>query len=266
MAWINGESQNSLAAADRAVHFGDGCFTTARIVEGQIVALEAHLQRLTTGCERLRIAAVDWGALRAEMIYAASQRSDGVLKTIISRGSGGRGYSAAGCDSPTRILYLSPYPQHYAQLRETGARLTLSSVRLGQNPLLAGIKHLNRLEQVLIRTELEQTEADEALVLDTEGLLVECCAANLFWRRGEQVYTPDLHASGVEGIQRQWVIHQLKERGIALHEVRMPPDTLANADEVFITNALMPVVPVRQIDTWHYASRQLFNLITARNV
>lgn len=114
----------------------------------------------------------------------------GVLKVIISRGSGGRGYSGKSCHSATRILSVSARPVHYDRWRQrwhcAGAKL----VRLGRNPLLAGLKHLNRLEQVLIRSHLEQTDADEALVLDSEGWVTECCAANLFWRKGDVVYTP----------------------------------------------------------------------------
>ncbi len=261
MVWINGELQDSLQARDRSVQFGDGCFTTARILQGEIVMPEAHLQRLKIACERLMIANVDWPALDGEMRFAASIRADGVMKVILSRGAGGRGYSAAGCLQPSRMIFLSDYPAHYHQWRQTGVRLALSSIRLGRNPLLAGIKHLNRLEQVLIRTELDQTGADEALVLDTDGSLVECCAANLFWRKGEQVFTPDLRHSGVNGIQRQWVIQRLRERKIEVREVSQPAEALADADEALITNALMPVLPVRQIENWHYSSRQLFTLL-----
>lgn len=261
MVWINGERQDSLQARDRAVQFGDGCFTTARILQGEIVMPEAHVQRLKLGCERLMIANVDWSALQDEMRFAAATRADGVLKVILSRGVGGRGYSVAGCQQPSRMIFLSDYPAHYHPLRRTGVTLALSSIRLGRNPLLAGIKHLNRLEQVLIRTELDQTGADEALVLDTDGSLVECCAANLFWRKGEQVFTPDLRHSGVNGIQRQRVIQRLRELGTAVQEVSQPLETLADADEAIITNALMPILPVQQIEHWHYSSRQLFTLL-----
>jgi 4-amino-4-deoxychorismate lyase len=261
MVWINGKPQERVAARDRAVQFGDGCFTTARILQGKVVSPQAHLARLKTGCERLMIRNVDWNALAAEMQHAAATRSVGVLKAVVSRGAGGRGYSAQGCEQPTRMIFLSDYPAHYQQLQQSGATLALSSVRLGKNPLLAGIKHLNRLEQVLIRTELEQTAADEALVLDSDGSLVECCAANLFWRRGEQIFTPDLSQCGVNGIQRQKVMQRLHTLGMPVQEVSLPVQTLAEAEEVFITNALMPVLPVKQIDGWHYASRTIFNLL-----
>jgi len=262
MVWVNGETQSALAVSDRAVQFGDGCFTTARVQQGTVVQLNAHLERLHQGCERLLITGVDWEALRREMTEIVEGQEEGVLKVIVTRGSGGRGYSAAGCSSPARILSVSPYPQHYHRLRESGARLAISPVRLGKNPLLAGIKHLNRLEQVLIRAQLDQTDADEALVLDTDGMLVECCAANFFWRVGNEVFTPDLSASGVNGIQRQDIMRRATELGFTVSEVRAGPEVLATAEEVLITNALMPVLPVYQIETWHYGSRRLFQLLS----
>nr|WP_154325099.1 aminodeoxychorismate lyase [Pantoea sp. 201603H] len=261
MFWINGEAQEYLSVCDRAVQFGDGCFTTARVRNGGIELLAEHLKRLQSGCERLLIADPDWQALKGEMLAAASIQHEGVLKVIISRGVGGRGYSTTGCQQPTRIVSLSPYPEHYLHLREVGARLVVSPVRLAMNPLLAGIKHLNRLEQVLIRAQFEQAAADEALVLDTEGKLVECCAANLFWRKGNQVFTPQLTFSGVQGIMRQHIISLLEARGYVCQEVRAELNHLADASEVLICNALMPVLPVCQIGDWSYSSRQLFNQI-----
>ena len=261
MIWVNGEPQQSIAVADRAVQFGDGCFTTGRINNGELLLLSAHIQRLQQGCERLLITGVDWQALQQEMITAAENHAEAVLKVIITRGSGGRGYSANGCQTPTRIVSVAAYPQHYHRLREEGVRLAVSPVRLSKNPLLAGIKHLNRLEQVLIRAHLDQTEADESIVLDTDAVLVECCAANFFWRRGDQVFTPDLSESGVNGLQRQRVMQQVVKLGLSLHVVRVGLDVLADADEVLLTNALMPVLPVNQIEAWHYHSRHLFHLL-----
>ena len=263
MIWINGEQQQQIAVSDRALHYGDGCFTTARLQQGNIALLEAHLQRLREATSALRINGVDWRILKEEMQVAAASgpQAEGVLKVILTRGSGGRGYSAADCRQPTRIVMLSAAPGHYAALRETGVRLATSAIRLGINPQLAGIKHLNRLEQVLIRTELEQSGADEALVLDTEGKLVECCAANLFWRKENQLFTPALNGSGVNGIMRRHVIGLARRHGYLCQEVRALPETLGDADEVFITNALMPILPVASIDDWRYGSRALCQLL-----
>ncbi|CAK9884691.1 MAG: Aminodeoxychorismate lyase [Candidatus Erwinia impunctatus] len=262
MLYVNGHQAETLPITDRAVQFGDGCFTTALIRRGEIVALNAHLERLKNDSQRLGIDGVAWSPLSQEMINAARSQKLAVLKVIISRGAGGRGYHPAGCHAPTRIMMLSSYPAHYHQWRKQGISLTLSPVRLGKNPLLAGVKHLNRLEQVLVRQALEQQDADDALVLDSTGNLIECSAANIFWCQSERVFTPDVSESGVRGIQRQWVISWLAAQGREVEEVSCGIEALHNADEIFITNALMPILPVNRVDGRHYANHELFRQIS----
>lgn len=262
MHWINGEPQEMLPAADRAVQFGDGCFTTARVRAGEIDLLPWHLERLQQAAQRLQLQTVDWLQLRQEMQQAASGLQLGVIKVILSRGCGGRGYGVQGCGSATRIVSQSAYPQHYLTWRTRGISLALSPITLARSRWLAGIKHLNRLEQVLIRLHLEQSGADEALVLDTDGWLVECCAANLFWRRGRDVFTPNLEFAGVAGVMRRRVIALLADSAYRLHEVSQPPSVLAQADELLVCNALMPLLPVNRAEGWHYRSRQLFELLS----
>ncbi|MGL9773872.1 MAG: aminodeoxychorismate lyase [Sodalis sp. (in: enterobacteria)] len=258
MYWINGIPQAQLPLADRTIHFGDGFFTTARVLDGDIPLLAWHLERLDLAAQRLLFAPFDAEALRREMLMAAGDGGDGVLKALISRGSGGRGYSFSGCGAPVRIVSRSPAPAHYPRWRQDGVRLHQSPVRLARNPLLAGIKHNNRLEQVLIRAHLERDDADEALVLDSEGVVVECAGANLFWRRGQDVFTPALHYAGVAGVVRRHVMSLLPALGYALTEVAVGPGALATADEVFITSALLPIVPVKAIDERHYGDRTLY--------
>lgn len=260
MFLINGTEQPWLAASDRAIQFGDGCFTTARVLKGQIQFIDAHLARLRLACTRLMIPFNDWELLEHEMATLAAGKASGVVKVILSRGAGGRGYSAASCETPTRILSVSAIPAHYARWQAEGVTLALSPVRLGRNPLLAGIKHLNRLEQVLIRAHLEQTSADEALVLDSEGWVTECCAANIFWRRGQEVFTPRLDQAGVDGIMRQHCLSALASR-FKVAEVQARPDALAQAEEVIICNALMPVVPVRQWAECSWPARDLYHFL-----
>ena len=255
MFLINGLEQEMLPASDRATQFGDGCFTTARILDGGVCLLGAHILRLQKACEALLIPFSQWDILENEMRRLASE------KVIISRGSGGRGYSGSACQHPARILSVSDYPSHYAHWREEGVVLALSPVRLGRNPMLAGIKHLNRLEQVLIRTHLEQTEAGEALVLDSEGYITECCAANLLWRKGSDVFTPSLEQAGVNGIMRQFCLQQLARAGFRVVEVNAKEEALLAAEEVVICNALMPVVPVRAYDRKSWSSRELFQFL-----
>lgn len=260
--WINGVAAAMLSASDRSVQFGDGCFTTARVSDGVIVFLAGHIQRLQRAASVLRIEGVDWTALEQEMVLAAGQQKEAVVKAVVTRGQGGRGYSAAGCSAPTRIVSASDYPVHYHAWRQQGVKLALSPVTLSKNPLLAGIKHLNRLEQVMIRMHLDQTDANEALVVDTSGCLVECCAANLFWRKGNQVFTPDLSQSGVDGLMRQHVIRVLEATSPwVVNIVSESAETLSDADEILICNALMPVLPVNQVDDKYYISRRLCDFL-----
>ncbi|PIJ51941.1 aminodeoxychorismate lyase [Erwinia sp. OLTSP20] len=265
MILINGIAQHQLAASDRGLQFGDGCFTTARVRHGRVIWQPAHLARLKEACQRLIIAFEQWPALDREMQTLAAQHDEAVLKVVITRGSGGRGYSPAGCGDATRIVRCSAYPEHYAALREKGVRLMQVKTPLGLNPLLAGLKHLNRLEQVLIRNELDASTADEALVLDTQGWLVECCAANLFWRKGKQLFTPDLTRCGVAGLARHRLIQQAKTLGWTVACVRETPAVLRDADEVLICNALMPLLPVYQAETYRYSSREFYHQLTANH-
>lgn len=261
MFLINGRERDCLNAGDRAIQFGDGCFTTARITASRVDLLPEHLHRLQRACERLFIDFSDWALLEEEMCRLAAIQKDGVLKVILSRGTGGRGYAISGCDTPTRLLRVSALPAHYTRWREEGVTLSLSPVRLGRNPALAGIKHLNRLEQVLIRRYLEQTQCDEALVLDSEGWLTECCAANIFWREGRRVFTPRLDQAGVDGIMRRYCLEKLACAGYRVVELNAPPQALKTADEVVICNALMPVVPVRAWEALSWSSREMYHLL-----
>ena len=261
MFLINGCEQDMLAASDRAAQFGDGCFTTACIIDGEIPLFAAHLERLQDACQKLLISFEDWSELQNEMKMLAKGHVRGVLKVIISRGSGGRGYSGKNCHSATRILSVSAWPDHYDRWRQEGITLALSPVRLGRNPLLAGLKHLNRLEQVLIRSHLEQTDADEALVVDSEGWVTECCAANLFWRKENVVYTPRLDQAGVNGIMRQFCLQSLAQSPFQVVEVYAGEDALMQADEMVICNALMPVIPVRACGDKLMFARSLFDFL-----
>lgn len=273
MFLINGNWQNNLSVTDRAIQFGDGCFTTARILGGQVQLLARHIQRLCVACSRLSITPPDWRQLSEEMQQLArlsspavsekpqqSSRNQAVLKVIISRGSGGRGYSPAACHNSTRILWLTDYPQHYDCWRQQGVKLALSAVRLGCNPLLAGIKHLNRLEQVLIRQQLA-SDAQEALVLDSDGMLIECAAANLFWCQGNDIFTPQLEQCGVAGVMRQYIIDLLEQHGRVVHQVRRPLADIQHASEMLICNALMPVLPVRQAQHWLFDCHELYHFL-----
>lgn len=259
---INGVLEQNLPASDRSVQYGDGCFTTARVLNGRVVWLERHIQRLQHAAKVLMFPKIDWDRLSAEMQQAAEGKASAVVKAVVTRGVGGRGYSPQGCESPVRMVMHTAYPEHYEHWRRDGISLALSPVKLARSPLLAGIKHLNRLEQVMIRRHLDQQDADEALVLDTHDKLVECCAANLFWRCGKQVFTPDVSQSGVDGLTRRHLMQLLEQSDYQLQVVSAPLEALATADEVIICNALMPLISVNRAEAWCYRSRELYDFLS----
>ncbi|PHM33459.1 aminodeoxychorismate lyase [Xenorhabdus innexi] len=267
MYWINGKPHDQLPVNDRSIQYGDGCFTTIRVEQGQAAFLPLHIKRLQKGVEKLFMPVPDWSQLENHIKQVITECESGVLKVLLSRGTGGRGYSMAGISGPNQILSLSSYPEQYYQQRKNGVALGLSPVAMGINPYLAGIKHLNRLEQVLIKRLIEQEKVDEALVLDSDGLLVECCSANIFWRRGKNIYTPDLSQCGVEGVMRQKIIQLLEGSDYNLSCVMRYPEALAHADEVIICNSLMPIMAVNQIQAhknqpaWKYHSRELYEYL-----
>ena len=239
---VTDDLDQAIAITDRGLAYGDGCFTTALVINGEISLLEQHLNRLQDNSFKLGITDIDIESLRKEMCLKARPIDLGVIKVIITAGSGGRGYSRIGCQSPTIILSLHDYPHHYKKWQQEGIALEISEQQLGHNPMLAGLKHLNRLEQVLLRAELDKKQCDELLVTDIAGNVVECCSANVFWLKGNQWYTPQMASAGVAGLMRAELLRYMPE----IIEARAQVSDLVNVDAMFITNAILGIVPVRQ--------------------
>ncbi|MGL5006465.1 MAG: aminodeoxychorismate lyase [Plesiomonas sp.] len=266
---INGLRDAQLNVADRGLAYGDGSFTTARVVRGKVQLQQAHIERLWSACQRLSITFPDIAILQSEIEMVAREIDQGILKVIITRGLGGRGYSSINCDNTTRIISVAQWPMQYTQWQHEGIRLGESQISLGINPLLAGMKHLNRLEQVLIRQQLDQHNAvnplqialDDLIVCDSAGYVVECCAANVFWRKGQHLFTPQLDWAGVSGVMRKYIMAYCDQQGWHCEAVRETVKTLADADEIFICNALLPVVPVR-----YFQHRQFSDFSATRQI
>lgn len=238
---------DSGSALRRGWQLGDGHFTTIHGGAGRLRLWSYHQARLAEACARLQMAAPDWARLRETALELVAGHDDQVLRISLLRGPGARGYGIAGCGETTAVINHSPFPAHYHGWRQTGITLGVCRGRLGSSPLLAGLKTINRLEQVLLKAELEAAGLDEGLVLNEAEELVEAVTANLFWRRGQQLFTPDLSRVGVAGTMRNWVIDTLAKRGQAVQVVRVGLDELLLADEIWLTNALMGVVPVASL-------------------
>ncbi|WP_022948766.1 aminodeoxychorismate lyase [Methylohalobius crimeensis] len=242
--WINGRPHRWVDAADRGFQYGDGLFETFRIHRGVPLFWQRHMDRLRRGCERLDLPFPSSELLRREADTACMGLPEGVLKFQLTRGSGGRGYTPPQETQPTRVWRLHPLPDGLEELRKRGARVRLCHTRLGINPALAGIKHCNRLEQVLARKEWNDPSVYEGLMCDGEGFLVEGTLSNVFWRRSGVLITPRVDRCGVAGVVRAWVLDRARQWNAAVKEVRARPEVLAEAEEVFLTNSVIGVIPV----------------------
>lgn len=250
MILINGEAKDLIAVTDRGLHYGDGVFETIAIRHGRPQLWPAHMERLHDGCSRLGIPLPDTKLMEAETARLCGESERAVLKIIITRGSGGRGYRAPAIPEQRRILIRYPWPE-YPDINN-GIALRVCRTPLSCNPVLAGIKHLNRLEQVLARNEWADEAFHEGLMLDTEGHVVEGTMSNLFAVRNGVLLTPDLTRCGVAGVMRQRVLSLAGELGIACEVVRMGINEIMAMDELFITNSLIGIWPVSRTEGTEY--------------
>lgn len=246
-SWINGQPNDELPIADRGLAYGDGVFETVRVNEQGPVLLSYHLERLQLGLKRLRIP-VDWHALEQEIRRYPGWMQSGVVKLQLTRGSGGRGYSTADVQGPNRIFSSHPIPQYPVENARDGIHLFPCTTRLATNPVLAGIKHLNRLEQVLARQEWSGDDYQEGLLLDFHGHVIEGVFSNLFVVRQGRVMAPSLDGCGVEGVMRRWLLEQFKLHDIQVQIGRVALRDIQLADEWFFCNSVYGVWPVRQFE------------------
>lgn len=242
-SWVDGQPADALSLKDRGLAYGDGLFETIAVKAGQPRLLERHLARLAEGCSRLAIT-TDHVLIRSEVLAYAEALGEGVLKLILTRGDGLRGYAPAPQAQARRILQGNP-PAAYAPIHsEQGVRLFPCATRLSEQPLLAGLKHLNRLEQVLARAEWRDAEHAEGLMLDASGRVIEGVFSNLFLVRDGCLVTPDLSRCGVAGVMRAEILFQAASLGIATQVADIHVDQLQQADEVFVCNSVYGIWPV----------------------
>jgi 4-amino-4-deoxychorismate lyase len=237
---VNGQQVNHISINDRGLAYGDGIFTTAKVSDGQIELLHLHIKRLQTGCLLFKILDVDFSALQNDLIECCKGYKLAVLKVVITSGEGGRGYSRVGVSRPNIIIKISEFPNKYLEWQAAGITLANSSIHLGINPLFAGVKHLNRLEQVLIRDELDQTNYDDLLVFNIFDDIIETTCANIFWFDNGEIFTPEIKDSGVAGIQRSEILRKYPATKI----VKAKISEIKRAQSIFITNSIMEIVPV----------------------
>jgi 4-amino-4-deoxychorismate lyase len=241
---VNGKPVTAVDPLDRGLAYGDGLFRTIRVSGGKPTLWDRHAAHLADGCKRLGIPVVDAGLLAAEGTSLFADGGDGVLKIVVTRGVGGRGYRPPEVSVPTRIVARFPLPPAPAPLPNGGVRVRLCATRLAIQPASAGIKTLNRLDQVLARSEWGEADTFEGLMLDTEGFVVGGTMSNLFLAVGGRLHTPDIDRAGIKGVMRGAVLDAARSAGIEVAESRLSVSALAEADEAFITNSVIGIVPV----------------------
>lgn len=244
---VDGELSEAGWALDRALHYGDGLFETIVVRDGQLRFEALHQARLAEGCVRLSID-VDHDGLWQQARSLAVQHASCTLKLLVTRGSAvARGYAAAGTER-ARVLLLA-YPA--ASGPEVPASVSVATLRavLGENPQLAGIKHCNRLEQVLAGMELRShSGAFEGLMASSSGHLISGTMSNVFLEQDGALMTPRLDRCGIAGVMRAVVLREAATAGFAVRVEQLPLDVLQRCNGLFLTNARIGALPVHELD------------------
>lgn len=255
--WLDGAPAAALPLPDRGLEFGDGLFETLLLRQGEPLYPDFHWQRLQLGLQVLGFP--DCLTLARKQLQTAARdvHSRGwpwtALRLTVSRGAGPRGYAPPQDTTPRIILCATQLDRDCGHMGSSVA-LCVATVRWSVQPLLAGIKHLNRLEQVLAAAECHSTLAEEAVMLDQQGHLASVTAGNLFLLRNGELITPALRDCGIEGTRRRLLIERWAPAiGLSVKESTLTLEDLDLADEVFYSNSLLGVRPVGRLGArlWH---------------
>lgn len=243
---VNGQVTQQTSAQDRGLLYGQTVFETIAVGNETPLLLDQHLERLQRGCDVLGIPFEK--EMRTSIVSEARQlcenQAKAVLRITLSMGEGGRGYRNPQHAQPSRVLSLHSYPELDKHHWNEGIELGLVSIRLSSQPLLAGIKHGNRLEQIIARSQW-QDGWHEALILDQSDRVIEGTQSNVFVYKNGRLSTPNLDLSGVAGVMRQTVIELAEKLGIATEIVSLSVSDIEAADEVFMTNSVIGLWPVK---------------------
>ena len=246
---VNGELSDRVLAADRGFQYGDGLFETLPVLKGKPRFWQAHMERLAAGCEQLGLPATPQAILFREVQTVSAGHRNCVVKIMITRGTSGRGYAPGSEVRTNRVVCAYAWPDDPGNLVDTGIRARICSLRLGLQPALAGLKHMNRLEQVMAKAEWDDKAIHEGILLDTEDHVISAISSNIFLVYGENLLTPRVDRCGVLGVMRANILDAFKSRS---QQRRILLDMLPDADEVFVCNSVRGIFPVTRIDHWKY--------------
>ena len=252
MNLVNGVERDAVSVRDRGLMYGDGVFRTFPLRDGKPVLWARQYAKLARDCAALQIECPPAAQFERDLESIAATGPQQVVKIIVTRGESARGYATAAASSATRIVTAGAPAEYPDEYYEKGVRVHLCRIRLARQPALAGVKHLNRLENVLARAEWSDPAIAEGLLCDVDDAVIGGTMTNLFLARNGKLYTPDLRASGVAGVMRSLVIELAAAHGIALKTATIGIDDLLAADEIFLVNSVIGVWPVAALDrrTW----------------
>jgi len=249
---VDGKRSDHLNVLDRGFAYGDGVFRTMRAAQREIPFWARHYRKLASDCAVLGITCPDEELLRRELNEVLRSETDCILKVTVTRGLGGRGYAVPLQPTVTRIVASFPLPPVPSQYHRSGVRARWCNMRLSIQPRLAGVKHLNRLENVLARSEWNDSEIAEGLMLDTEANVIAGTYCNLFLFEQGRLVTPDLSGCGIAGVQRERVFEAAIRLGIACSVEAISRARVCNSDQVLLVNSVIGLWWVSALDEWRW--------------
>ena len=262
MILINGDAQAQLAPNDRGLSYGDGVFRTMLMYAGKIKNWSSHYEKLANDCAQLTLNCPDKSLFEND-INKLSEHQNGVIKLMVTRGVGARGYAPVAAIPVTRISMWAALPLHPESACEAGIRARWCQLRLGRQPLLAGIKHLNRLENVLARAEWQDADILEGLLLDEAGNVIGGTMSNIFIIKGRQIYTPDLTMCGIAGVTRDRILAGMGSVGLTAKITQLSIADVLAADEVMVVNSVIGVWQIRELAEKRWGAGHFVPLIRA---
>jgi len=242
---VNGIEENNLSVRDRGFQYGDGLFETIAYKNNKLQFWDEHMQRLNSSCDRLSLKRVD-ESLWLNDIKKMHLVNDSVIKLSLSRGNSERGYLYDEVSNVTRVTASFDFPS-YSEENLKGINAIICKTPVSMNTALAGMKHLNRLDNVLARNEWGDSEISEGFMFDNQGHVIEGTMSNVFCVLGAELYSPLLEQSGIAGIMRQQVIDIAGELNIPVNIVDISKANFLQMDAIFVTNSLIGLWPVKKI-------------------
>ena len=253
IAIINGKEQSNISIFNRNFQYGDGLFETCVVNNNQILFWEKHLSRLDIGCRKLKIKNIEEEIWLKDIKKALSltSKKNCVLKLILSRGNSQRGYSYSDDILPVRVVIVSEMKN--VQAKESFS-LEYASSGYHSNPNLAGIKHCNRIEQILARSSLKR---DEAIMLDENQNIISVTQGNIYFIFGQSLVTPKLDRCGVIGSRRSLILELAESIELNVEEGNVSMNDAKKADEAFISNSIMGIQSVNSIEEYQLPKKMI---------